>query len=472
MTILKKDLKASASNSLNSYFPIRTNDSGNPYDWEYATAIVIRNLYRRSVSEKVIKALKKSEDDLEINNKNALKILISKTEKEFTSILDEPELWPVIEDMYLKEDVFQYLAPEAALFNLLPYSSSNSKNRLADLFLSLMNGFHLKRSGETDNKDDALKRIERNFLESKVVECLRSEDILGVFEDKKLSKGINEKPYLPFLTKTFKKDLNLLGQYPSYLTENLTALLKLYGFLYTSQLALNINGWEDEPKSRPVYFIMENETASKERDDLITSGYQNLARSFKYIFPILSVSESLQNINKADNQHRLPLWELYSHLSGDDKEKLKAYTKDFYETRNFKSNIDYDLNSEGKSIEDCLNTLLKIALDQFNKGETRAAAQGKFINSIEQELCIEFCRSRGQLGKILVMNQDYLSLLTNICIGKNEKLRFHELLEEFKSRGVYFDKQSQQALIVFFERVGNVERMSDSGDAVYVRKTI
>jgi len=55
---------------------------------------------------------------------------------------------------------------------------------------------------------------------------------------------------------------------------------------------------------------------------------------------------------------------------------------------------------------------------------------------------------------------------------ENEKLRFHELLDEFKERGVYFDKKSQQALIRFYERVGNVERMSDSGDAVYVRKTV
>ena len=472
MSILKKDLEASANNSLNSFFPIRTNNSGNPYDWEYATSIVIRNLYRRTVSSKVVRALKNSENNLEVNGINALKILVDKAKNEFTSILDEPELWPVIEDMYLKEDAFKGLAPESALFNLLPYAVSNSKNRLADLFLSLMNGFHLKRTGETDQKDETLKRVDRNFLEAKVVECLRSEEILDVFEDKKLSKGINEKPYLPFLTNTFKKDLNLLGQYPAYLTENLTALLKLYGFLYTSQLALNINGWRNEPKSRPVYFIMENETASKERSELLIHGYQNLAKSFKYIFPILSVNESLQDIDKSDNQHRLPLWDLFGRLNEDDKEKLKTYTKGFYEARSFKANYDYCLNAEDKTAEDWLETLLKISLDQFNKGETRAAAQGKFINAIEQELCGEFCRSRGQLGKILVMNQDYLSLLTNVCIGKNEKLRFHELLEEFKARGVYFDKQSQQALIVFFERVGNVERMSDSGDAVYVRKTI
>ncbi|MEY8251227.1 MAG: DNA phosphorothioation-dependent restriction protein DptG, partial [Colwellia sp.] len=457
------------NNSLNSYFPVRTSNSSDAYDWSYATAIVIRNLYQRSVSSKILKALKKTNED--VNFSNSLALLSKKTEMEFSSVLDEEDLWPIIEDMYLKEDVFKKLAPESALFGILPYSSGNSKNRLADLFLSIMSGFYLKRevSGSTDA---ALKRLDRNFLEEKVVDCLRSEEILDLFDDKRLSKGINEKPYLPYLTSKFKQDLELLGQYPAYLIENLTPLLKLYGFLYASQLALNINGWRSEPKSRPVFFIMENETASRERRDLISNGYQNLAKSFKYIFPFLSVSESLQEIDKSENQHRLPLWDLASKLQEEDASALKKYTKEFYESRNLKSNIDYALNSDDKGVKECLETLLKIALDQFNKGETRAAAQGKFVKAIELELCSEFFRSRGQLGKILVINQDYLSLLTNVCIGKNEKLRFHELLKEFEERGVYFDKQSQQALIIFYERVGNVERMSDSGDAVYVRKTV
>jgi len=59
-----------------------------------------------------------------------------------------------------------------------------------------------------------------------------------------------------------------------------------------------------------------------------------------------------------------------------------------------------------------------------------------------------------------------------LAIGENGKLRFHELLKEFEARGIYFDMQTQQSLIQFYERVGNVERMSDSGDAVYVRKTV
>ncbi|XQF94098.1 DNA phosphorothioation-dependent restriction protein DptG (plasmid) [Pseudoalteromonas espejiana] len=37
----------------------------------------------------------------------------------------------------------------------------------------------------------------------------------------------------------------------------------------------------------------------------------------------------------------------------------------------------------------------------------------------------------------LVLNQDYLLLLTNLCIGEGESLRLHELLIEFQN-AVYF----------------------------------
>ena len=83
-----------------------------------------------------------------------------------------------------------------------------------------------------------------------------------------------------------------------------------------------------------------------------------------------------------------------------------------------------------------------------------------------------FIQSRGRSGRVLVLNQDYIILLTNLVVGEKDKLRFHELITAFEQRGIFVDKQTEQELIKFYERIGNVERMSDSGDAVYVRKTI
>ena len=94
------------------------------------------------------------------------------------------------------------------------------------------------------------------------------------------------------------------------------------------------------------------------------------------------------------------------------------------------------------------------------------------LTSLENHICADFIQVRGRAGKVLVLNQDRLLLLTNLTVGTNDKLRLHELLRGFEQRGFYLDNQSIQTLVAFYERMGNVERMSDSGDAVYVRKTV
>ena len=455
MSVLKKELKVTGTNSLNSYFPIRTNSSEGAFDWEVAQGIVVRNIYKKEVA-KSIREAKSAEDRLE----HSLTRFRDACRSDFDDRLDEPELWAYINEMYFSDGAVYRVAPESLLFKLADLTASSPKQRLGDMFSSLMQAFYVEKPA----------RMKRNFLEQQVVDSLRSEKVLADYNDRRMSKGVNEKPYLPFLTCYFQQDLSFLASHPRYLIDNLEELLKLYAYLYTAQMALNINGWRSEPDPKPLYFIMENETASKERADLVKNGHQRVAKNLRFIFPYLTVSESLQEVgDKKSNRHRLPLWELASNLAEDDALTLRNYAQDFASNREF----DFPNNYESSDPAYWLSILLALSLKQFDKGETRAAAQGKFIKSTEAELCSAFVKSRGQAGKILVMNQDYLLLLTNLAIGeKSEKLRFHELLDEFQARGVYFDKKSQQSLIRFYERVGNVERMSDSGDAVYVRKTV
>lgn len=109
---------------------------------------------------------------------------------------------------------------------------------------------------------------------------------------------------------------------------------------------------------------------------------------------------------------------------------------------------------------------------QFHKSDSRHKYNQDLIKGQLSTICEPFVHKRGRAGQVLVINQDYLVLLTNLAIGEKDKLRLHELVKAFEARGIWFDKQSQQALVDFYERMGNVERMSDSGDAVYVKKTV
>lgn len=447
MGFIKTDLKVKSINPTIGYFPARTQPKEGAFDWEIAKGVVVRNLYNKIISKKVdIKA----NDD--INPYGAFRDLCK---EEFNKVLDEPEMWPYIERMYFSSDAFYNIAPECLLFKILK-KQSPSKNPLADMFSSLMQGYY----------NEKPERIKRNFLEAKLVDVLRSEDVLHDFEGNRFLRGDKEEPYLPFLSELFCEDIKFLSNYPKYLMQNLEEFLRLYGYLYTSQLVLNLDGLTEVPFVRPVYFILENEVASVERSDLFKKGHQNVSKKLKLIFPYLTMSESIQDI--AEQGKRIPLWQVLPEISSNDVESLKIYAAEFAEQRGLL--FDFDLSMEQPLY--WIRALLTLSVRQFGQGQSRHSANEKFIKSAEMELCATFVRSRGRAGKILVMNQDYLSLLTNLCIGQRDRLRFHELIGEFSRRGVNFDKQTQQVLIKFYDRVGNVERMSDSGDAVYVRKTV
>tara|TARA_R110001583_G_scaffold195024_2_gene368556 strand:+ start:8233 stop:9615 length:1383 start_codon:yes stop_codon:yes gene_type:complete len=460
MSILKVTLKP-GNNVLTSYFPARTGNNEGDFDWGVAKAVVVRNLYRKQLNAKFSKNLSGEPGNKESSAINAFR-KICRTD--FEERLDETKLWEYLDEMYFSDEAIYDVAPEALLFKLAPLTGNSPQHRLADMFSSLMRGLYIDKPVEEDC----------NFLEQQVVKSLRSDEVLSDFNGgrKTLSKGVNEKAYLPFLTERFRSDLQFLASHPKHLIDQLENLLKLYGYLYTAQLALNIKGLDCEPTAKPLYFIMENETASRERTDLVRKGHQTVSRLLVNIFPYLSMSEGLQEVSREDNEHRLPLWKLAQSLTENDSNKLRDYAEEFAKNRNESLLFNFPYDKDNTEPRYWLDALLELAVKQFDKGTTRSAAQSKFVKATEDELCSTFVKARGQVGKVLVMNQDYIALITNIAIGSKDKLRFHELLTEFNSRGIYFDKQSQQALIRFYERVGNVERMSDSGEAVYVRKIL
>jgi DNA phosphorothioation-dependent restriction protein DptG len=303
-----------------------------------------------------------------------------------------------------------------------------------------------------------------NFLETQFLAVLRAK--LNPLAEESAS----EQAYLPYLARAFRKDLQFLGDNPKYLVQELTNTLKLYAFAYCSQLALNIKNWHSgEPASRRLYFILDAERASAERALVRNYGYRLFLDASENLFPLLSALEPLQH-----KDLKRPLWQVYlDSLAYSDQESvlasLNTYIKAFAQTKSRK----LDLRASAVSVKDAFEQLIDLSQDQFSdKTSDRAGVNAAYIRELDRQICGDFVQSRGRAGRTLVLNQDYLLLLTNLAIGNSEKLRLHELMSEFQCRGFYLDNQSQQVLVSFYERMGNVERMSDSGDAVYVRKTV
>ena len=426
--------KVDSKNASSSYMPVRTNH--NECDWNSVSALFVSSAL-----------------GLELKN-YSIEDFESECEIAFKKKLNEESFWEVLKKAYFeKQDLFK-VAPNCLLLNA---NKKPGDERVATVLRLLL--------GDIKINFDAEHQL--NFIEKTFLRILKE-------HWKECPPRPIDEPYLPFIADRFKIDLKFLASQPKYFIEQLPSFLALYTFLYTSQLALNLPEWhESEPKPKPLYFILDTERASTERTEIKQSGWDSFHDAAHAIFPLLSMLEVLQ----LDGVPKKPLWKIVAELKAcqDDrsyKDALKNYALRFQEDRCIEKD-----GLEGQSALDWLENLLQLGSDQFNKHfvgstPTRYQANQKVVAGIKKYIAEGFVQNRRRGGNVLVFTQDNLLLLTNIAIGCTDRLRLVELIEAFESRGVFFDKQTQQMLVDFYERIGNVERMSDSGEAVYVRKTI
>lgn len=430
------------NNQLDSYLPVR--NKNNDISWQFVTGLVLSYALKRKIEAYDPEQFRED------------------CKTHLQELLDEPAFWSVLERMYFSsQDIFR-VSPLFLLFHAQfngekISAGSTADKRLGTLFANLMGDFSLLYPIQ-----DRL-----NFIEQQMLNKLNE-------KIKLLGKGpfAEEQPYLPYMVTCFQSDLAFLAEHPQYLLQELTNTLRLYAFSWCAQLALNLDNWQDgEPQSKSLFFILDSEKASSEREKVKRYGYKLFASQSEKLFPILSALEVLQ----VKGEKKRPLWQVYQdclNYSGPPDQVLDEIN-DYIQKFISKEERDLPARDRATNLESAFKQLLSVAVEQFQDKKTnRADINKNYIKELESQICTDFIQVRGRAGKVLVLNQDRLLLLTNLTVGKNDKLRLHELLRGFEQRGFYLDNQSAQTLVAFYERMGNVERMSDSGDAVYVRKTV
>lgn len=366
----------------------------------------------------------------------------------FKESIDDEEALKLLESVYFKDKnikINSLLIKQTCL-------AENKSKKVFEVFNELLNNQNLDINFESN----------LNFLEQTIADQLKNE--------LKPSHSISGKTsYLPFLQELFINDLKFLSSNKHYFSKTLESFLELYLFLYCSQLALNLQPVKNAlsiPSSKELYFILNNEKASKERKKIEEFGYKKLYDKAKYIFPYLSLLTIFSKVSKNDN---LRLYELINLFNEEDIELIDNFNMKF----SIAKEIEINKVSSNTLVEAFYN-LFDTSFEQFKDGhkKDRKGALNDYLNAFEKQVTNPFILNRGRAGKVLVLDQDRLILLTNISIGKKGKIRFQKLISEFNKRGIYFDIKSQAELINTYEKIGNIERKSDSGDAVYVKTTI
>ncbi|WP_337021554.1 DNA phosphorothioation-dependent restriction protein DptG [Pantoea anthophila] len=423
------------ANFADVYLPIGPNDRDNKIDWTRVYQEIIGSLYDLSLSNCTLEQLKK--EVLEITNNSR----------------DTRELADVINEIYFSGGELLTVTPLAYLIN-----NEEKINARTKTMINIMRGL----TSEIIDKQydlNGCNALENHLISNIQALCLR--------------KDQNEKyhGYLPFLSQLFSKDLSALAENTTYLLEEIENFVAFYVFIYLTQLTIHIctpSHRYKKPEAKKLYFILETESASKERHECNQFGYEYLfskTTGLAYsIFPLLGY---LNRITKK------PAWEVCESetplLLLKVNEFNKCLSQLFGETYYEEDTVQKALN-KGMSIhKQIFDETLRNSKTNSRKGRNKIV-----VSAFENTFSAGFITNRRGAGSYFVLKSEMIILITNLIINQTETKRIliDDLIQCFNERGVWFDLKSKKALLKFYETVGNVEKLSDSGDAVYVKSTI
>lgn len=427
--LIGKNNLSAYSNIAGQFLPIGTKGKKeHKLDWEPVYQSLIEDLYQLSLGGR---------------DKNTLKDEILEA---FRNNRDTRDLVDVFDDLYLSSNRLSNITPLAYLVGKKETSSG-----ITQTMINIVKGLI------TSPLIEQMNSCGNNPLESLLIEKIEDLCLTKAFDENRLS-------YLPFLAEVFSKDIKTLTKSPSYFLAELESFISLYSFLYLTQLTNHVcisgNRYKT-PNTRPLYFILETETASKERHECNQYGYDFLfskTRGIAYnLFPYLGY---LNNLSKE------PIWKLTNSQPEHFVLKINKFNHSV-------GSLFDEIYQPEKSLHTAINSGLSLQVRVFNKS-TRKGVNKKVVEVFEKVFAAEFIADRKAAGKYFVLNSNMLLLLTNLIISDSpeRKLLIDDLVEGFKKRGVWLDLKSKKALVQFYENVGNIEKLSDSGDAVYVKTTI
>lgn len=285
------------------------------------------------------------------------------------------------------------------------------------------------------------------------------------------------KNYVPYVVNVFQQDFTYLLRDGKSFVQSFEKLFKFYYFYYVSQMVIQLNKMMEADLSQiqPLYFLLDWETASKSRVSY-KQGWKVLDSAIANLFPHTVCLEFINYNKEGMNNLSYPEWmEAYvQHAAQEKKEEISNQLDGFIEKYKEwagklaweRLDVRHDTNED--IVKQKIYELFRHIEYQFKNG-TRKSAYNKYCNWFSEYCKSEFLKRRGSLGYMLNMTQDYLLFLTQLCIKEKEKMRLHDLFEEFERRGVYCDIQSKEKIVQLFEKLNLLEKKSDSGDAQYVR---
>lgn len=261
-----------------------------------------------------------------------------------------------------------------------------------------------------------------------------------------------------------------------FISLNINKLFSFYYLIYIVYTGSSI--LDRNENNKRYYFAYEKEQVSRSRY-AVTDGYHEVKElsadilvdiDIMHYLNVLSGNFIINNPETYSSEKKLA--EL---LSLDSKELLTLLQNLQSFKGIYSQTISHDYIKNNISVEtDIQNELVKEIneLKEWLKMDESLETQKRYRKSYDEIKQLNYLKSRGSLGNVLNASQEIILLFTAIVVGNNEHLLLRRVFEGFEHHGLFFDKTSKNEIVKFYEEVNLLEKMSDSGDAQYVKSIL
>lgn len=344
------------------------------------------------------------------------------------------------------------------LLQYLPLSSGKARKgeiRIGEFLVDLLN---LK---ENTDFIDMFKSDEASNLYEKIIfESLEKN------KDSRITKNHNFRYYdnRQYFSKYFNSDIKHFKNNEEYFYAHIGELLEFYYLTYVIQTTIRISNGNisKDDEVLPVFFNLGNESVSQSRK-AIQQGYNMV---YQHGQGLLMDTDILNYLNVLIPDDSYFYWK--NEILSDDfiyREQLLSNLKEFViafsEQLNGEllSGIDLHFDNLDEGIKS-LRLLLETRNDK--------SPDSRFAKSLSDIVQQNYSRNHGRLGKALSLSNETILMLTSAIVGR-EKMLLNTVFQEFEHRGVFFDRITKNKVINLYEQANILEKLSDSGDAQYVR---
>lgn len=257
--------------------------------------------------------------------------------------------------------------------------------------------------------------------------------------------------------KTFDEDLSSMMENESFFMANIDLLFSYYLFYYIVQQTYQIEMVNREPFK--MWFSFDKERVSKGRN-AYRFGYKLVLDKAKDFLVNVDVIDYVNVLIGHEEVYTLDRVMNDSTLSSILLPRLIRFNQRFKSVIQDYTIYPKDTNGQIKHLKKML------------KNSLRNEIQSRYSISFKEFSNLGFIRSRGRLGYVFSASQELLLLFVGVIIGNKEKILLKDFFNEMEERGLRFDTQSRREIIAYFERINILEKLSDSGDAQYVKSIL